>query len=94
MLTVSAHGEKVPLRPCLSWLPDRPIMGAAERRRRHGLEPPYTKRPKLRLSFLLPGSAKGVFWKRGLFKKVRFLQILEILEILENPQNVEKQRRI
>ena len=38
---------------------------------------------------------KGVFWKRGLFKKVHFLEILENLEILEilenleNPQTVE-----
>ena len=35
---------------------------------------------------------KGVFWKRGLFRKVHFLEILEnleILEILENPQAVE-----
>ena len=31
------------------------------------------------------GSEKGVFWKRGLFRKVHFLEILEILEILENP---------
>ena len=38
------------------------------------------------------GSEKGVFWKRGLFRKVHFLEILEnleILEILENPQTVE-----
>ena len=37
------------------------------------------------------GSDKGVFWKRGLFRKVHFLEILEnleILEILENPQTV------
>ena len=37
-------------------------------------------------------SEKGVFWKRGLFRKVHFLEILEnleILEILENPQTVE-----
>ena len=35
---------------------------------------------------------KGVFWKRGLFRKVYFLEILENLEILEilgNPQTVE-----
>ena len=39
------------------------------------------------------GSEKGVFWKRGLFKKVHFLEILEnleILEFLENSQTVEK----
>ena len=39
------------------------------------------------------GSEKGVFWKRGLFRKVHFLEILEnleILEILENAQTVEK----
>ena len=39
------------------------------------------------------GSEKGVFWKRGLFRKVHFLEILEnleILEFLENPQTVEK----
>ena len=38
------------------------------------------------------GSEKGVFGKRGLFRKVRFLEILEtldILEILEKPQTVE-----
>ena len=35
------------------------------------------------------GSEKGVFWKRGLFTKIHFLEILEnleILEILENPR--------
>ena len=32
------------------------------------------------------GLEKGVFWKRGLFRKVHFL---EILEILENPQTLE-----
>ena len=40
------------------------------------------------------GSEKGVFWKRGLFRKVNFLEILEnleILEFLENPQT-EKER--
>ena len=39
------------------------------------------------------GSEKGVFWKRGLFRKIHFLEILEnleILEFLENPQTVEK----
>ena len=38
------------------------------------------------------GSEKGVFWKRGLFRKVHLLETLEnleILEILENPQTVE-----
>ena len=38
------------------------------------------------------GSEKGVFWKRGLFRRVHFLEILEnleILEILENPQTLE-----
>ena len=37
-------------------------------------------------------SEKGVFGKRGLFRKVHFLEIqenLEIPEILENPQTVE-----
>ena len=37
-------------------------------------------------------SEKGFFWKRGLFRKVHFLEILEnseILEILENPQTAE-----
>ena len=29
------------------------------------------------------GSEKGVFWKRGLFRKVYFLEIKENLEILE-----------
>ena len=40
----------------------------------------------------MSGSEKGVSWKRGLFRKVHFLEILEnveILEILENPQIVE-----
>ena len=40
----------------------------------------------------MSGSEKGVFWKRGLFRKVHFLEILEnleILEILENRQTVE-----
>ena len=32
------------------------------------------------------GSEKGVFWKRGLFRKSIFL---EILEILENPQTAD-----
>ena len=35
---------------------------------------------------------KGVFWKRGLFRKKHFLEVLEnlqILEILENLQSVE-----
>ena len=39
------------------------------------------------------GLEKGVFWKRGLFRKVHFLEILEnleILEFLEHPQTVEK----
>ena len=38
------------------------------------------------------GSEKGVFWKRGLFRQVLFLEILEnleILEILENLQTLE-----
>ena len=38
------------------------------------------------------GSEKGLFWKRGLFRKVHFLEILEnleILEIQENPQTLE-----
>ena len=41
----------------------------------------------------LSGSEKGVFWKRGLFRTVHFLEILEnleILEFLEKPQPVEK----
>ena len=41
----------------------------------------------------ISGSEEGVFWKRGLFRKVHFLEILEnleILEFLENPQTVEK----
>ena len=40
----------------------------------------------------MSGSEKGVFWKRGLFRKVHSLEILEnleILEILENPHAVE-----
>ena len=39
--------------------------------------------------FPKPGSEKGVFWKRGLFRKVPFLEILENSEVLENPQTVE-----
>ena len=38
------------------------------------------------------GSEKGVFWKRGLLRKVHFLESpesLEILEILETPQTLE-----
>ena len=44
-------------------------------------------------SYHRSGSEKGVFWKRGLFRKVHFLEILEnleILEFLENSQIVEK----
>ena len=40
----------------------------------------------------MTGSEKGVFRKRGRFRKVHFLEILEnveILEILENPQTVK-----
>ena len=40
------------------------------------------------------GSEKGVFWKRGLFRNVHFLEILEnesdqFLEILENLEILE-----
>ena len=35
------------------------------------------------------GSEKGVFWKRGLFRKIHFPEIPENLEILENSQTVE-----
>ena len=38
----------------------------------------------------LSGSEKGVFWKRGLFRKVHFLEILEILVFLEKSPTVEK----
>ena len=31
------------------------------------------------------GSEKGVFWKRGLFRKVHFLEVLENLEFLREP---------
>ena len=51
------------------------------------------KRARQRKNGKRSGSEKGVFWKRGLFRKVYFLEILEnleILEILENPQTVEK----
>ena len=49
------------------------------------------------LQDLNSGSEQGVFWKRGLFRKVHFLEVhflevlenLKILEILENPQTVE-----
>ena len=46
------------------------------------------------------GSEKGVFWKRGLFRNVHFLEILEILEnseileFLENSQTVENKGEI
>ena len=43
--------------------------------------------------FLLFRLRKGVFWKRGLFRKVHLLEILENLETLEilgNPHTVEK----
>ena len=42
------------------------------------------------------GFGKGVFWKRGLFRKVHFLEILENLEILEIFENRQtgKQGRI
>ena len=33
------------------------------------------------------GSEKGVFWKRGLFRKVDVLEILENLVILDNLEN-------
>ena len=45
------------------------------------------------LESICSSSEKGVFWQRGLFRKVYFLleilENLEILEILENPQTVE-----
>ena len=40
-------------------------------------------------SHQISGSEKGVFWKRGLFRNVHFLEILENVEILENPQTLE-----
>ena len=43
------------------------------------------------------GSEKGVFWKRGLFRKIHVLESLEnleILAILENPQICGKQSTI
>ena len=61
-----------------------------------GAEKDYIHREIVEEQF--SGSEKGVFWKRGLFRKVHFLEILEnlenleileILEILENPQIVE-----
>ena len=39
--------------------------------------------------FPASGSEKVFFWKRGLFKKVLFLENLEILETLENPKTLE-----
>ena len=41
--------------------------------------------PVSRIGVGLP--EKGVFWKRGLFRKVLFLEILENLEILEISEN-------
>ena len=42
---------------------------------------------------MISGSEKGLFWKRGLFRKVHFLKVLENLEILlqtlEKSQTVE-----
>ena len=38
----------------------------------------------------MSGSEKGVFWKRGLFRKVHFLEILDSRE----PPDCGKQRRI
>ena len=52
--------------------------------------PPYTA-PKPR-SCILSGSEKGVFWKRGLFRKSSFPELLENsenVEIPDNPQTVE-----
>ena len=50
-------------------------------------------RPLLQKKLLLQteifGFGKGVFWKRGLFGKVHFLENSEIREILENPKTVE-----
>ena len=50
---------------------------------------------KFSRNLIFIGFGKGVFWKRGLFRKVHFLEILEsleILEILENPpQTVENE---
>ena len=40
-------------------------------------------------SLVYVGFGKRVFWKRGLFRKIHFLEILENLEILDNPQTVE-----
>ena len=38
------------------------------------------------LKFFSVGFGKGVFWKRCLFRKVRFRENLEILAILKNPR--------
>ena len=58
--------------------------------------PPFSRRgtcrfpvPENALPPLFSGPKKGVFWKRGLFRKVHFLEIQENVEILENPQTVE-----
>ena len=40
------------------------------------------------INYCNSGSEEGVFWKRGLFRKVHFLESLEILEFLENLQTV------
>ena len=40
------------------------------------------------------GSGKGVFWKRGLFRKVHFLEILEISRDSREPPDSGKERRI
>ena len=46
----------------------------------------------------LAGSERGVFWKRGLFRKVHFLEILEILDRdsrdFREPPDCGKQRTI
>ena len=39
------------------------------------------------------GPEKGVFWKRGLFKNVQYLEILENLEILDSREPTECGKR-
>ena len=52
---------------------------------------PSVRQPLFETSELIE-FGKRVFWKRGLFRKIHFLELLEsleTLEILENPQTVE-----
>ena len=57
----------------------------------------HSIRHQLKECFQNSGSEKGVFWKRGLFRKILCLEILENLEVLESfkekPRDCGKERR-